>query len=92
LFWLGCQTNLSVMSARGSLLTLMSAQMPEDKDRYAMRPADPVWCVWDTLRDELVFGAERVTEGQARALARRLNDAYRQVHQASSGTSDAAGR
>jgi hypothetical protein len=57
-----------------------------------MRPADPGWCVWDTLRDELVFGAERVTEGQARALARRLNEAYRQVHQESSSTSDAGAR
>ena len=45
-------------------------------DRYVARQAGAAWCVWDTLRDELVFGAERMNEEQARAGApaqRRLS-------------------
>lgn len=60
----------------------MSAQMPVDAaDRYTVRSAEDEWCVWDTARDEIVFGAERLIEGRARALARRLNEAYRGITQ-----------
>jgi hypothetical protein len=48
-------------------------------DRYVARQTGAAWCVWDTLRDELVFGAERMNEEQARALARQLSDAYRRI-------------
>ena len=48
-------------------------------DRYAARQTGTAWCVWDTLRDELVFGAERMNEEQARALAHQLSDAYRRI-------------
>ena len=48
-------------------------------DRYGARQTGAAWCVWDTLRDELVFAAEGMTEEQARALARQLSDAYRRI-------------
>ena len=64
----------------GSLVTLMSAERPADAaDRYAARPAGAEWCVWDLMRDELVFGAERLPEEQARVLACRLSAAYRRT-------------
>jgi len=64
----------------GLSVTLMSAKRSADgADRYVARPTGADWGVWDTLRDELVFGAERMTEGQARALACRLNEAYRRI-------------
>jgi len=48
-------------------------------DRYVIRATgEPQrWCVWDTHRDALVFGGEDLTEDEARAMARRLNEAYR---------------
>lgn len=48
-------------------------------DRYIIRPAvnRDRWCVKDTHRDTVVFGAEDLTEGEAITMARRLNDAYR---------------
>jgi len=55
----------------------MSAERPAaGADRYAARPAGAEWCVWDLMRDELVFGAERMPEEQARVLACRLSAAY----------------
>jgi hypothetical protein len=58
----------------------MSAQMPADPaDRYRVHPTEDDWYVWDTARGEIVFGAERLMEGRARALARRLNEAYRSI-------------
>jgi len=58
----------------------MSAKRPADgPDRYAARPAGAEWCVWDLMRDELVFGAERMGEEQARVLACRLSVAYRRT-------------
>ena len=62
----------------GRLICIDAAQMPVDPvERYTVYPAEDDWCVWDTARDEIVFRAERLIEGQARALARWLNEAYR---------------
>jgi hypothetical protein len=56
------------------------AKRPADgADRYVARQTGAAWCVWDTLRDDLVFGAERMNEEQAHALARQLSDAYRRI-------------
>jgi len=46
--------------------------------RYVIRPISSPgrWCVWDTHGDAVVFGGEDVTEAEARAMARRLNDGY----------------
>ena len=64
----------------GSLVTLMSAERPaSDANRYAARPAGAEWCVWDLMRDALVFGAERMAEEQARVLACQLSAAYRRT-------------
>ena len=77
------------MDAEGPLVMVMSAQIPRNSaDRYAVHPAGTGWCVWDTLRDEPVFGAERLTECQARALAHRLSEAYRQACPGRSGLSE----
>ena len=48
-------------------------------DRYGARQTGAAWCVWDRLRDELVFGAKLMTKEQARAMARQLSDAYRRI-------------
>jgi hypothetical protein len=50
----------------------------QNTDRYVIRPTDEPdrWCVWDAHRDAIVFGGEDLTEGEAGAMARRLNDAY----------------
>ena len=50
----------------------------QNSDRYVIRPTDEPdrWCVWDAHRDAIVFGGEDLTEGEAGAMARRLNDAY----------------
>ena len=49
-----------------------------DEDRYVIRPTgDPDrWCVWDTHRDAVVYGAKDLSERQARETVERLNDAY----------------
>ena len=51
--------------------------------RYVIRPAGNPdrWCVWDTRRAAIVFGGDDLTEIAARALARRLNEAYRRSQQ-----------
>ena len=48
------------------------------EDRYVVRPTGTQdrWCVWDTHRDAVVFGANDVAERQAKEIADRLNDAY----------------
>ena len=53
----------------------------QSADRYIIRRtgSPDQWCVWDRLRDELVFGAQVVSKDQARDLARRLNDVYRRL-------------
>jgi len=57
----------------------------QSADRYVVRPATGApdrWDVWDTVRDEPVFGAQALPEENARELARRLNEAYRRwTHQ-----------
>ena len=64
----------------GHVIASMSAQMRVDSsDRYTVRSAEIDWCVWHTLRKSIVFGAERLVEARARALARRLNEAYRRA-------------
>lgn len=47
-------------------------------DRYVIRPTGTQdrWCVWDTHRDAVVFGANHVAERQAKEIAEQLNDAY----------------
>jgi hypothetical protein len=53
---------------------------PENQpDRYVAEPtgAGAWWCVWDTVRDQVVYGYEALREDQARQVARRLNEAYR---------------
>jgi hypothetical protein len=44
---------------------------PDDADRYDARPIVD-WCVWDTRRNEPVFGSDMPREDEARAAARRL--------------------
>jgi hypothetical protein len=48
------------------------------QDRYIVRPTSSPdrWCVWDTYRDEVVFGTKDMAEPQARETAQRLGDAY----------------
>jgi hypothetical protein len=55
----------------------------QDKDRYVMRPTGNPdrWCVWDTHRDAVVYGAKNLSERQAREMVERLNDAYRRSKQ-----------
>jgi len=50
----------------------------QDKDRYFIRPTGNPdrWCVWDTHQDAVVYGAQDLTELQARQMAQRLNEAY----------------
>ena len=51
----------------------------QSADRYVVRPATDaqgLWDVWDTVRDEPVFGGLALPEENARELARRLNEAY----------------
>jgi len=49
------------------------------QDRLIIRPTSIPGrlCVWDTHGDAVVFGGEDMTDDEARAMARRLNDAYR---------------
>ena len=49
-----------------------------DEDRYVIRPTGNPdrWCVWDTHRDAVVYGAKDLTQLQAREMAHRLNEAY----------------
>ena len=49
------------------------------QDRYVIRSASTSgrWCVWDMHADAVVFGGEDLSQDEARAMARRLNDAYR---------------
>jgi len=51
----------------------------QDKDRYIIRvTGNPDrWCLWDTHRGALVYGAKDLTERQASEMAERLNEAYR---------------
>jgi hypothetical protein len=48
-------------------------------DRYVFRQTGNPdrWCVWDTHRDAVVYGAKDLTERQASEMAERLNEAYR---------------
>jgi len=50
----------------------------QDKHRYIIRPTGNPdrWRVWDTHWDAAVYGAEDLTELQARQMAQRLNEAY----------------
>jgi hypothetical protein len=61
----------------------MQAEKMENTDRYVVRPASHSgrWLVSDTTRNEPVFGAEALSEDLACRVARRLNEAYRQLHQ-----------
>jgi hypothetical protein len=55
--------------------------MMQSADRYVIRPnpnAPGLWDVWDTLRDEPVFGAQALLQSQARELAANLNRIYRE--------------
>jgi hypothetical protein len=53
---------------------------PDDADRYHARPIGVVdWCVWDTRRNEPVFGSDTLRENEARRTARRLSQAYRRA-------------
>jgi len=49
------------------------------RDRYVTRQTgiSGRWCVWDAHSDAVVFHGEDLTEAEATAMARRLNDAYR---------------
>jgi hypothetical protein len=55
----------------------------QNTDRYVIRPTDAPdrWCVWDTQRDVVVFGAKDLAEPQASDIAQRLNEAYRRSQQ-----------
>jgi hypothetical protein len=48
------------------------------QDRYVVRSTGKPgrWCIWDTHRDAVVFGAKDLAEPQAQEMAQRLNDAY----------------
>jgi hypothetical protein len=53
---------------------------PEDADRYTARPlGEGDWFVWDTWRNEPVFGMDTLGEHQARVAAQRLSQAYRRA-------------
>ena len=55
--------------------------MQQSSDRYVVRPnpnAPHLWDVWDTHRDEPVFGAQALLRGQAREIAATLNRIYRE--------------
>ena len=53
---------------------------PDDPDRYNARPIGVVdWCVWDTRRNEPVFGSDMLREDEARGTARRMSQAYRRA-------------
>jgi hypothetical protein len=53
---------------------------PANPDRYTARPlGEGVWFVWDTRRNEPVFGSDLLPEDEAREAARRLNQAYRRA-------------
>jgi hypothetical protein len=67
---------------------MLPQMLVDGSDRYAARPAGTDWCVWDTLRDMPVFGAERMTIDQACALACRLNAAYRQATEGNGALSE----
>jgi hypothetical protein len=57
----------------------MSGQ-PDDADRYTARPlGEGDWFIWDTRRNAPVFGMDTLLEGQARAAAQRLSQAYRRA-------------
>ena len=51
------------------------------QDRYVTRPIGHAerWCVWDTHRDSVVFGANDLPEPQAVEMAQRLNEMYRRA-------------
>ena len=51
----------------------------QGEDRYVIRPTgNPErWCVWDSYRCAVVYGAKDLTERQATEMAERLNEAYR---------------
>ena len=53
---------------------------PDDPDRYNARPIGVVdWCVWDTRRNEPVFGSDMLREDEAGKAARLLSQAYRRA-------------
>jgi hypothetical protein len=53
---------------------------PADPDRYTARPLGwGDWSVWDSRRNEPVFGMDTLREYQARVAARRLSHAYRRA-------------
>ena len=57
------------------------AIVQQSSDRYVVRPnpnAPHLWDVWDTHRDEPVFGAQALLRGQAREIAATLNRIYRE--------------
>ena len=57
------------------------AEPTSGPDRYTVRRSETgLWAVWDTRRDEPVFGGETLSEAAAREMARRLNEAYRRLH------------
>jgi hypothetical protein len=51
----------------------------DDPDRYVVRRDGLEWCVWDTMQNARVFGADGLTERYARELASRLSAAYRRA-------------
>jgi hypothetical protein len=48
----------------------------QQQDRYVARLRGIAWVLWDTRRNEPVFGVASLREDTARAWARRLSDAY----------------
>ena len=71
-------------SITAKLITFISARLAGPcyiaimEDRYVVRPTGTQdrWCVWDTHRNAVVFGANDIAERQAKEIADRLNDAY----------------
>jgi hypothetical protein len=61
----------------------MQAEKIESTDRYVVKPAGDAgqWLVSDTMRNGPVFGAETLSKDLACRVARRLNEAYRQLRQ-----------
>ena len=51
----------------------------QSDDRYVIRRTGQPgrWCVCDKHDNAVVFGGEDLSEVEARAMARRLNEAYR---------------